>query len=45
MLSVIIIFAFGENETRSTSRPVVLGLFAVLTATIIFFAINAQLTR
>ena len=45
MLSVIIIFAFGENETRSTSRPVVLGLFAVLTATIIFFAINAQLIR
>ncbi len=45
MLPVIIIFASGENQTGSTSRPVALGLSAVLIATIIFFAINALLTR
>ena len=45
MLPVIIIYACSENETANPSKTVVRGLFAVLTATIIFFAINAQLVR
>ena len=45
MLPVMIIYAFADGETGMTSRPVLRGLFAVLTATVMFFTINAQLTR